>query len=70
MAHHQAGVLTQPVRLMESAWKGAFQEKLSIDSIIGLWCIAENFACRHFSSKDDRDILPGALKSVFHYVRG
>ena len=58
---------------MEEAWKAVGHgdlAKRSVNSLIGPWCLDENFSYRCFSSTREDDCPPGALKNAFHYGSG
>ena len=71
-AHLPAGLLTEPLELMEKAWEGDLTlAKLSINSLIGLWAIDEASAVKVRTSRREDDApLSGCLTSTFHYEGG
>lgn len=68
-AHLPAGLLSEPLRIMEEAWDGDLTlAKLSVNSLIGLWAIDEQTSIKVRSSRREDDApAQGCLTSIFHY---
>eukprot|EP00969_Alexandrium_andersonii_P199632 8817986-Alexandrium_andersonii.AAC.1 len=45
-AHYPADVFRRPLRLMEEAWEDSLLAKLSVNALIGLWCLDDAFNYR------------------------
>ena len=73
-AHYAADIFRRPLRLMEEAWAGAGDPglaKLSVNSLIGLWCLDSAYSYKVTSSSHEGDAPPGAhSRRTFHYERG
>ncbi len=71
-AHLPAGLLSEPLRLMEDAWDGDLTlAKLSVNSLIGLWAIDEQTSIKVRTSRREDDApAQGCLTSAFHYGDG
>ncbi len=71
-AHLPAGLLSEPLRVMEEAWDGDLTlAKLSVNSLIGLWAIDEQTSIKVRSSRREDDApAQGCLTSTFHYGDG
>jgi hypothetical protein len=71
-AHLPAGLLAEPLEKMEHAWNGdATLGKLSVNSLIGLWCIDEATSLKvRTSTREDDAPRDGCLTSTFHYEGG
>lgn len=73
-AHFPADVFRRPLRLMEEAWAGAsgpLLSKLSVNSLIGLWCLDDAFSYQVTSSSHEGDAPPGPhIMRTFHYEGG
>ena len=69
-AHYPASVFRRALRIMEEAWEDALLAKLSVNALIGLWCLDDAFSYKVLSSTHDGDCPPGASTRVFHYQGG
>eukprot|EP00969_Alexandrium_andersonii_P068541 3023879-Alexandrium_andersonii.AAC.1 len=55
---------------MEEAWEDPLLAKLSVNAIIGLWCIDGAYNYKVTSSTHEGDAPAGAHKRTFHYEGG
>ena len=69
-AHYPADVFRRPLRLMEEAWEDPLLAKLSVNALIGLWCLDEAYNYKVTSSTYEGDAPPNAHKRTFHYEGG
>ena len=69
-AQYPADTFAKPLQTMEEAWKAVGHgdlAKRSVNSLIGLWCLDENYSYKCHSSTREDDCSPGALKNTFHF---
>ena len=70
-AHLPAGLLAEPLEIMERAWEGSELAKLSINSLIGLWAIDDATTLKvRTSTREDDKPKHGCLTSLVHYEGG
>jgi len=62
-------LLRDPLDRMEAAFDRGLA-KQAINSMIGLWCLDEQFSFRLISSNHPGDAPPNALKRITHYPGG
>ena len=72
--HYPAHVFQRALNLMEQAWTEIWSDpllpKLSVNAMIGTWCLDKSFDYKVISSAHDGDCPPEASKHVFHYTGG